>query len=78
MAALDPEWDRLHGRSKERRYSASHCLCWASWEDVHQPQGHQLCVLVGREDEELRMALPAPASDRVSGVSPSGAAGFRP
>ena len=58
VSALEAEWNTLHSRSRERRFSASYCWCWTSWEAIHKPFGHQLCVLVGAEHGDLVLIWP--------------------
>lgn len=58
VQALEAAWNKLHAHSNEGRYSASYCWCWTSWEIIHKPLGHQLCVLVGYENAEPLLIWP--------------------
>jgi CelD/BcsL family acetyltransferase involved in cellulose biosynthesis len=55
---LRPEWEELHARSTERRFSQSFVWCWTSWEVVEQPRGLGLICLVGRHEGRVVLIWP--------------------
>lgn len=56
--ALQPEWDALHARSAERRFSQSFLWCWKSWQAVEQPRGRSLFCIIAREGERPVLIWP--------------------
>jgi len=59
LAALRSEWGALWKCSAKDNYELSHSVVWHAWNIVAKPQGHQLCIVIGRSAGRVVLIWPA-------------------
>jgi CelD/BcsL family acetyltransferase involved in cellulose biosynthesis len=58
FSALRPDWDRLWAASAAQFHTQCFSAVWLTWTHCHQPEGHRLQIVVGRQGGSVALIWP--------------------